>query len=211
MISKSCLVICGPSGVGKGTILSSILHQFPSKVGLSVSQTNRLPRKGEVHGIHYDFITNDMSAELDPSELKKRFLEYTLIHGNFYGTSYDAIHKIHNEGKLCVLDIDSHGVKQIKTSEYLINQLACNIKYLFIAPPSMLELELRLRGRGTENEKQIQTRLRNAQIELAYGTKENFDKIIVNDKLENAVQETIDSINIWFPSLSLKSTALKAL
>ena len=205
MISRSILVISGPSGVGKGSIIQHILNKFPTKVSLSVSQTSREPRKGEINGIHYNFIGKDMSKVLSHIELEKQFLEYTSVHGNFYGTSYDEISRIHKEGTLCILDIDSHGVKQIKSSKHFqnCNELSYVIKYLFIAPPSMSELEKRLRGRATENENQIITRLKNAQIELNYGTKENYDKIIVNHDLDSALKETINCVDGWYPHLSL--------
>lgn len=205
MLSRPILVISGPSGVGKGSIIQHILNNFPTKVSLSVSQTSREPRKGEINGIHYKFIGKDMSKHLSCIELEKQFLEYTSVHGNFYGTSYDEISRIHKERKLCILDIDSHGVKQIKSSKHFQNcdNVSYVIKYLFIAPPSMSELERRLRGRATENENQIITRLKNAQIELNYGNKDNYDKIIVNNNLDLALKETVDCIDGWFPFLSL--------
>ena len=92
-----------------------------------------------MHGFHYDFINSDTIEHLSHDELKQQFIEYTRIHGNFYGTSLESIKKIHDSGKLCLLDIDAHGVKQIKQSH-----IQC--RYIFIAPPSFEELETRLRG-----------------------------------------------------------------
>lgn len=209
---SSTLVIAGPSGVGKGTLIQSLLTTFPDKIALSVSQTTRAPRQGEINGFHYQFISPSEVAGVNEEELKQRFMEYTYVHGNFYGTSKDAMSRIHKEGKLCVLDIDSNGVRQVKEirrNRQKKPSLRAQsdedgiCKYLFIAPPSYEDLERRLRGRGTETEQQIQTRLKNAAKEMDYGTADNFDKVLVNENFEVMRQECIKTLNLWFPHLGL--------
>jgi guanylate kinase len=109
-----------------------------------------------------------------------RFIESAQVHTNYYGTSYDAVNQISDQGRICVLDIDIQGVQNVKKS-----QIEC--KYIFIAPPTMEDLERRLRGRGTETNEKIKIRLENAKKELEYGLEEgNFDAVIVNDTIENS-------------------------
>lgn len=208
---KSSLIIAGPSGVGKGTLIQSLLTTFPDKIALSVSQTTRAPRQGEINGYHYEFISPSTLTGLSDIELKQRYMEYTHVHGNFYGTSKDAMLRIHKEGKLCILDIDSNGVRQVKDildqkKPPLDNSAASDdeiCKFLFIAPPSFDDLERRLRGRGTENEQQIQTRLKNAVKEMDYGTNNNFDKILLNENFDVLRQDCLKTLNLWFPHLQL--------
>ncbi len=112
------------------------------------------------------------------------FVEHAQVHGNYYGTSYEAIQNIINQNKLCLLDIDVQGVRTIEEKGSL------PAIYIFILPSSRAELERRLRGRGTETESQIKTRLNNADKEIEYGQKDgNFDKLVVNDEVERAVGE----------------------
>lgn len=171
------LVINGPSGVGKGTLINRLVQDFPQKFGFSVSHTTRGPRPGEEDGKHYHFSSHEaMEAMISEGQ----FLESAHVHGNIYGTSKAAVQKVVEQGKICVLDIDVQGAESVK---------AANIgaQYVFIKPPSMQELEDRLRGRATESEEKILKRLANAQGEMAYADKPDFyDKIIVNDNLENA-------------------------
>ena len=185
-ISKA-LVICGPSGVGKGTIIGELLKLYPEKLGLSVSHTTRLPRPGEVDGIHYHFVKKEwMEVKIKENSENNFFIEYANVHGNLYGTSRKAVEFVQTQGRLCILDVDVQGVKQIKGSNFLC-------QYIFIAPPSIQSLEQRLRLRGTENEDQVKLRLKNAKLELEYGyTNGNFDEIIVNENLADAVKRLCD-------------------
>jgi guanylate kinase len=187
-LSKS-LVICGPSGVGKGSIIGELLKLHPDKVGLSVSHTTRLPRPGEICGTHYHFVKKEWMAEkINENSIDKNFfIEHANVHGNLYGTSRKAVEFVQSQSKVCILDVDVQGVKQIKKSNFLG-------KYIFIAPPSIQSLEQRLRLRGTESEEQMNLRLKNANIELEYGyTTGNFDEIIVNDDLNTAIRR-VESI-----------------
>lgn len=154
-----------------------LFDKYPSFFGFSVSHTTRAPRPGEEDGVHYNFTTVDA---MKVAIAENKFIEHAQVHTNFYGTSYDAVNKIRDEGRICVLDIDIQGVQSVKKS-----MIEC--KYIFIAPPTMDDLENRLRGRGTETIDKILIRLENAKKELEYGLEEgNFDAIVVNDSLENA-------------------------
>ena len=183
------VVICGPSGVGKGSIISSICKIFPTKTALSVSHTSRRPRSGELDGIHYHFVSKDeMLQGIDEGN----FLEHAKVHGNVYGTSKAAVDAILQENRIPLLDIDVEGVKQMKA-------IGSNFKYVFVAPPSFQDLESRLRGRSTETLSDINLRLENAKKELEYGTEANFDYILVNDELHLATRKLTQKLTTWYP------------
>lgn len=91
------VVICGPSGVGKGTLIAKLMAEFPARLGFSVSHTTRLPRPGEVDGIHYNFTTR---PEMEAGVEANQFLEYADVHGNLYGSSEDAVRKVMESGKV---------------------------------------------------------------------------------------------------------------
>eukprot|EP00249_Psilotum_nudum_P011764 c23366_g1_i1 orf=740-1963(+) len=174
------VVICGPSGVGKGTLICKLMRDFPNSFGFSVSHTTRLPREKEKDGVHYHFTKRNV-MEMEVQEGK--FLESANVHGNLYGTSITAVEAIADAGKKCILDIDVQGAKSVKSS-------SLDALFIFIVPPSFEELERRLRGRGTETEEQIQKRLRNAKMELAEGSDTSlFDHILVNNDLEKCYAE----------------------
>lgn len=186
------LVVCGPSGIGKGTLIGLLRDKYPTHFGFSVSHTTRNPREGEINGIHYNFITMD-AIQLAIDEGK--FVEYAEVHGNYYGTSLEAVESVQKEGKICILDIDVQGVRNVKKS-------TLDARYVFIAPPSMEELENRLRGRGTETEESILKRLGNAKEEVDFGMGEgNFDQIFTNDDLHRTLDEMVDQFQVWYPQL----------
>uniref|UniRef100_A0A1D1XRP9 Guanylate kinase 1 n=1 Tax=Anthurium amnicola TaxID=1678845 RepID=A0A1D1XRP9_9ARAE len=169
------IVISGPSGVGKGTLIAKLMKEFPSTFGFSVSHTTRLPREKEEDGVHYHF-TQRSVMEKDIRD--GRFLEYASVHGNLYGTSFEAVEAVTDKGKRCILDIDVQGARSVRASPL-------EAIFIFVCPPSFEELEKRLRSRGTETEEQVQNRLRNAKAELEQGkTSGLFDHILVNDELE---------------------------
>ncbi|XP_015439875.1 PREDICTED: guanylate kinase isoform X1 [Dufourea novaeangliae] len=174
------LVLCGPSGSGKSTLIKQMFEEFPEKFGFSVSHTTRKPRPGEEDGKHYYFTNKEkMQKQIEQGE----FLETATFSGNLYGTSKRAVEDVQREGKICVLDIDMQGVKQIKQS-------SLDPIYVFVKPPSMDELEKRLRDRQTETEESLQRRLSAARTEIEYGEKPgNFDMIIINDNLPKAYEE----------------------
>lgn len=185
------LVICGPSGVGKSTIIGKLLSSYPKTIGLSVSHTSRKQREGEIDGVHYHFVDKpSILSDINGGPVK--FLEYAEVHSNIYGTREDAVQKVHNEGKLCILDVDRKGVQQIKMNEL-------SAKFVFIKPKSIAVLENRLRLRGTESEQQIQTRLKNAIAEIEYGESGCFDEVLVNDELEVTYNTLLSRMRLWFP------------
>eukprot|EP01033_Poteriospumella_lacustris_P008342 gene8343-6020_t len=188
------VVIAGPSGVGKGALITRLLATFPDAFGFSVSHTTRGPRPGEVDGQHYNFVTKEA---FEAALAENAFVEHALVHTNYYGTSFAAIDKVRAQGKVCILDIDIQGVQNVKRS-------ALHCKYLFVAPPNFDELERRLRGRGTETEEKILVRLHNAREEVTYGTTGgNFDVVLVNDDLDAAFEKLVAQIRAWFPALKL--------
>ena len=187
------VVICGPSGVGKGTLIAKLLSEHPHRYALSVSHTSRAPRTGEIDHVHYHFISKDeMLADIERGPFK--YLEFAHVHGNIYGTREDAVSAIHAQQKVCVLDVDTRGVQQLRSAGF-------PMRSIFIAPPSEAQLQQRLRSRGTESEAAIQLRTENAKAELKYGLQEgNFDKILVNDDLPRAFDALVRQLNEWFPN-----------
>lgn len=180
------VVIAGPSGVGKGTLIAKLQSEFPKLFGFSVSHTTRPPRAGEEDGVHYNFTSVDKLLE---EVSAGKFIEHAEVHGKHYGTSIAAVEKVREEGKICILDIDVQGCRSAKAK-------GLEAKYLFVAPPSMDALEKRLRGRGTETEDLIQVRLNNAKKEMeAKDEKELFDCVLINDDLEKSYAELKAMIN----------------
>uniref|UniRef100_A0A7S3E5Z4 Guanylate kinase 1 n=2 Tax=Eukaryota TaxID=2759 RepID=A0A7S3E5Z4_9CHLO len=174
-------LVCGPSGVGKGTLINRLLEEHKDKFGFSCSHTTRKPREGEQDGVHYHYVDKEtMLKEIDEG----KFLEFAHVSSNVYGTSFASIDKVISEGRSCILDIDMQGAEQVHGMG--------TIKYVgvFIQPPSFETLEQRLRGRGTESEEQIQIRLATAKRELEFADSTKiFHVQIVNDDIEAAYAE----------------------
>ncbi|KAH8742272.1 guanylate kinase [Diaporthe sp. PMI_573] len=175
------IVISGPSGVGKGTLIDMISAAHPGTFGLTVSHTTRKPRNGEVEGVNYYYVSpSDFSLLVS----QDAFAEHASFSGHSYGTSKQAIADQAAKGLVAILDIEMEGVKQMKAS------LGAQARYVFIKPPSFEALEARLRSRGTENEEQIQKRLAQARVELEFAdTPGVHDLVIVNDDLDKAFRE----------------------
>ena len=151
------LVISGPAGSGKGTTVSKILELFPEDYVLSVSCTTRKPRKGEIDGVHYHFISGE---EFQKREKEHRFLEYArYINDNNYGTPCEFVEEQRALGKNVILEIDVKGGMQVK-------QKLPETILIMVAPPDAGTLEKRLRGRGTEKEEEIVKRLSRGRQEL---------------------------------------------
>ncbi|XP_057982142.1 guanylate kinase 2 [Malania oleifera] len=169
------IVISGPSGVGKGTLISKLMKEFPSMFGFSVSHTTRAPREKETDGVHYHFTYKSVMEK----EIKDgKFLEFASVHGNLYGTSIEAVEVVADAGKRCILDIDVQGARSVRAS-------SLEAIFIFICPPSIQELENRLRERGTESDEQIKKRVHNAAAELEQGKSPDlFAHILENDDLE---------------------------
>lgn len=174
------MVISGPSGTGKSTLLKRLFAEYPTKFGFSVSHTTRAPRPGETNGKDYNFVTRDAFNSLIA---ENGFIENAQFGSNLYGTSVAAIKTVAEQERICILDIEMEGVKQVKQREDL------NARFVFLAPPSMEELERRLRGRNTETEDSLQQRLKQARNEMEYAETGAHDRVIVNDEIEQAYAE----------------------
>ncbi|KAH9933343.1 guanylate kinase [Fomitopsis serialis] len=170
------LVISGPSGVGKSTLLTRLFADHPDKFGFSVSHTTRAPRPGEEDGKQYYFVTREKFKQLLD---EGAFIEHAEFSGNYYGTSFMTVQQVSSTGRRCILDIEAQGVRQIKQTDL-------NPVYLFISPPSLTALRERLRGRGTESEASVAKRLATALKEIDYAKEGVHDYVIVNDDLERA-------------------------
>ncbi|MEB3181362.1 MAG: guanylate kinase [Nostocaceae cyanobacterium] len=170
------IVLTGPSGVGKGTLLKSLLKRH-QELHYSVSVTTRSPRPGEIDGKHYYFTNR---SQFEQMVAQGEFLEWAEFAGNYYGTPKKAVAEQLRAGKSVVLEIELDGARQISSS-------FPNALRIFILPPSVEELEQRLRGRGQDSEAAIARRLLRAKEEIdAAG---EFDIQIINDDLQAAVEK----------------------
>lgn len=189
------ILFCGPSGVGKSTIINGLLKKIPGAFGFAVSHTTRQPRPGEEDGVAYHFITREKIEEMIQNG---EFVEHAQVHGNYYGTSFQAIESVKQQGKICILDVDIQGVQTIRS------KMGKNAPYcIFVEPPSFEVLEQRLRGRGTETEDSLRIRLGNASREMEISqTPGLFDFRIVNDDAESASTRLERHIRQQFPQLA---------
>ncbi len=168
-------VVSAPSGCGKGTILAEILKS--DKFHYSVSATTRQPREGEIDGVHYHFVTvEDFENYINEDAM----LEYAKYCDNYYGTMKKEVDSNLEKGKNVILEIEVQGAMQIK-------KIRPDAVFVFIAPPSVKELKRRLEKRGTESAEVIAKRVAEATNELSYASQ--YDYIIVNDALEDAVED----------------------
>ena len=182
------IIFCGPSGVGKSTMIKKLFSEFPKSFGLSCSHTSRLPRQGETDNIDYHFTGRQEFLELVE---KGEFIEHAEFAGNLYGTSYSAVESVLNRGQNVVLDIDMQGVVQMKTQLKEKQLFKKKPLYLFFAPPSLEDLEQRLRKRGTETENALQCRLDAAKQEIEWGTSGQVDYVLINDNIDNTYSELV--------------------
>ena len=174
------VVIAGPAGVGKGSIVSELLARREDFV-LSVSATTRAPRPNETDGVEYFFVDD---PQFDRLVSRDEMLEWAWVFGlNRYGTPKEAVRNLQENGKTVILEIDLDGARQVRKT-------APEAVQIFIAPPSFEELESRLRGRGTETEEQLHARLDTAKQELQ--AQEEFDRVFINDELDKTTQEVLN-------------------
>lgn len=169
-------VITGPSGVGKGTLVAALRRRHP-QIWLSVSATTRAPRSGEQDGEHYFFMSREQFEQQVAAE---GLLEWAEFAGNLYGTPRAPVSEHLAQGQPVLLEIELEGARQVRRSFPQGFQV-------FIEPPSLEELERRIRGRGTDDDSAIDRRLRRAREELAAAAE--FDAVVVNGDLENAIGE----------------------
>ncbi len=186
MNKKMTVVISGPSGVGKGTIVSEVLSRMKD-VGVSISSTTRAPRPRqdgtmEENGKEYFFLTHEAFEE---KLAEQGFLEHAYVHGNYYGTSRDYVEELKREDKDVILEIEMQGAMQVRADDP-------ETVSIFILPPERDELRARLVGRGSETEEAVEKRMKDAagQMAMAYG----YDYVVVNDDLETAVADVIGII-----------------
>jgi guanylate kinase len=176
MIKGNLFIISSPSGGGKGTLIQRVLEFVPN-IGYSVSFTTRAPRADEMDGKHYNFVS---PAEFENLIASGEFLEHALVHGNYYGTSRRQVERETAEGTDIILEIDVQGAE-------LVKKAAPEAVSVFILPPSFEVLKNRLESRATEGEDALQLRLRNSRGEVERYTE--FDYVIINDEVEQAVKE----------------------
>jgi guanylate kinase len=166
-------VITGPSGVGKGTLIRTLLERIPS-LELSVSATTRRPRPGEMQGVAYHFLSDD---EFEQRVQAGEFVEHARYSGNRYGTLRSELDGRIAGGHPVVLEIEVQGARQIREAMPEAVQI-------FIAPPGEDALRARLVGRGTDDQEQVEARLQTAREELA--AQHEFSHVVINDRLEDA-------------------------
>jgi len=168
------IVLTGPSGVGKGTLLKRLLSAHP-ELRLSISATTRSPRPGEVDGEHYMFVSREQFAKM---QADGQLLEWAEFAGNCYGTPRKPVEDCIDDGRWVVLEIELIGARQIR-------QVFPQAVQIFLLPPSLEELERRLRARGHDSEDSIARRLQRASVELKAAPE--FDIQVVNDDLDAAL------------------------
>ena len=178
---KKLIIITGPSGVGKGTVVKELLDRNKD-IWLSISATTRNPRVGEKDGLNYYFISEERFKDMID---KKEFLEWAQFAGNYYGTPLSNINEKIEKGFIVLLEIEVEGAKQIK--EKFPESLS-----IFLLPPSKEELEKRIRNRGTEKEEAIDRRLSRANYEIA--SSNQFDFVLTNHDVDETVKEVFKII-----------------
>ena len=178
---KKLIIITGPSGVGKGTVVKELLDK-DKDIWLSVSATTRSPRMGEKEGENYYFISDEKFKDMID---KKEFLEWAQFAGNYYGTPLSTVNKKIELGFIVLLEIEVEGAKQIK--EKFPNSLS-----IFLLPPNKAELERRIRNRGTEKEDSIKQRLSRANYEISLSNQ--FDFELVNQNVDETARRIIKLI-----------------
>lgn len=178
------IIICGPSGVGKGTIRKRLCEICDFNFGFSVSYCTRKPRQNEIDGVDYFFVSNDVFQEMIKNN---EFLEYNHFVDHYYGTSKNYVEQLLEKGKNVILEIDLNGARNI-SNIYSKDELIS----FFILPPNMDVLKERLSTRNTETDSEINGRLNKAIDEIKEAT--FFDYKIINDNLDKAVNEIKDLI-----------------
>lgn len=172
------LVVSGPSGVGKGTLVERLIAVRPGS-SLSISSTTRPRRPHETEGVQYFFLTRET---FERRRAAGEFLEWAEVHGNLYGTPSSFVEERMRSGSVVVLEVDVQGGASIRRA----NADAVSV---FVAPPSIDALHARLLGRGTDSPEEVERRLRNAPAEM--NQMEEYDYVIVNEDLEEAAARLV--------------------
>ncbi|MBP0968547.1 MAG: guanylate kinase [Oscillospiraceae bacterium] len=184
MDERKLIVLSGPSGCGKDTILRRIRELDPS-VAANISYTTRTPRPGETDGINYHFVSREEFRKNIDSGM---MLEYNEYAGNYYGTSKKTINGFLEKGTTVVLTIDVNGGRNVKS-------VYPGAMLLFLMPPSIRDLRERINNRGKMDEEELKARLRIAEEEILYARQ--YDKVIVNRDIEECAQECLAAIRAW--------------
>ncbi len=172
--SGRLIVLTGPSGVGKGTLLKALLKRHP-ELKLSISATTRSPRPGEIDGVNYYFITRQ---QFDLMVSEHEFIEWAEFANNCYGTPKRSVEQQLASGEWVILEIELEGARQVRQSFPQATRI-------FILPPSIQELESRIRGRGQDSDDAIDRRLQRAKAEIDAANE--FDVQIINDEFNEAL------------------------
>ena len=178
------IVISGPSGAGKGTVIKKLLEMRP-ELKFSVSATTRMKRPNEVEGVHYYFILQEKFENMIEND---EFLEWAIYVNNLYGTPREKISDHMRNGSTVILDIEIQGASQVMCKEP-------DAITIFILPPSEQELERRLRDRGTDSEEKRIARLERAKLEVL--EKSKYKHVVVNDSVECAAEEILKIIDSY--------------
>lgn len=178
------LIITAPSGAGKTSITRYLLKKFPDQLGFSISATTRTPRTYERHGVDYYFLpVEEFMMKIRENE----FIEWEMVYeGKYYGTLKTELHRIWNENKVPLLDIDVQGAIHVK------QQFPDTSLSIFIEPPSIEELRRRLESRATESVESMQARINKSSYELSFSV--HFNKLIVNENLEEACSKAFEIV-----------------
>jgi guanylate kinase len=176
--SGPLIIVSGPSGVGKTTVVDELLKRSPMPLRRAITATTRSPRAGETEGVSYQYLNRD---EFDRAVREGQMLEFAVVFGtDYYGTPRSEVDPHRADGVGVILVIDVQGAERVRA-------LCPDAVSVFIRPPTFEELEARLRGRGDLTEDRIQRRLTTARAEMARAGE--FDYVIINDHLDQAVGE----------------------
>jgi len=193
-ISAKPTILCGPSGVGKGTLFKTFQAQYPQTMSLCVSHTTRAPRKGEIDGVHYHFVSKEEFIALDK---RGAFAEVTRFGEKWYGTSFQAMKDVMEKNQICLLEI--HFTAAIKIRKLL----QCNCIFVTTSG-GLTTLKQRLIGRQSESVAQIECRLEAAKEEFEF-LRNNpgfFDAIIYNDEnKQQTVEQLAHHLSHWYPNI----------
>lgn len=178
MFRGTLIVLSGPSGVGKSTLVARALQVIP-RLAFSVSATTRPPRRGERDGVDYRFVTEDKFADLVAGG---ELLEHAVVHGCHYGTPRDDVHRLQTNGLTVLLDIDTQGADQVRASGEPAS-------FVFIMPPDIDVLRGRLTARATDDEQTVNLRLSRARAEMERAR--DYEFVVVNEDLDTAAEDLI--------------------
>lgn len=188
------IILSGPSGVGKETVRTRLMKIKKFELLYSISMTTRSPRNQEVDGVNYYFVSE---GEFKKNIENDNFLEYAKFVGNYYGTPRDKVEQLRNEGHNVLLEIEINGAKQVMSR---VRDEA--VLSFFLMPPSLEALEERIRKRKTESDEVIAERLNKGKEEMTMT--DDYDYVILNDKVNRAAKEISDLITRKLKELGLK-------